>query len=134
MNRFGVQIEKNGAFFYVDNELIASICSEWLQRAIDVLMELFERMGLRTNMTKAQAMTCMPGYICTNLSHVVYCHRTRGNGNSHRERQRRQVECSECGKAMAAGLLSRHLLTQHGIDGTPPNFGETMGLQQVAEY
>jgi len=41
--------------------------------------------------------------------------RQEGTGDSFRERQRRRVECSQCGKDLAAGSLSVHVQTQHGL-------------------
>ena len=32
----------------------------------------------------------------------------------YREREKERVECGECGKEMAAGLLASHRVTQHG--------------------
>jgi ribosome assembly protein YihI (activator of Der GTPase) len=54
--------------FYADDGLIAARNHEWLQMAIDRLNELFERVGLRTNTSKTQAMTCTPGHISSRMS------------------------------------------------------------------
>ena len=35
----------------------------WLQSSFDVLINLFERIGLRTNAEKTKVMTCLPGKI-----------------------------------------------------------------------
>ena len=37
-----------------------------------------------------------------------------GEGATYQERQKERVECGECGKEMAAGLLASHRMTQHG--------------------
>ena len=51
--------------FYADDGVLASRDPVKLQRAIDVLIALFERVGLRTNTTKTKAMVCVPGRIRT---------------------------------------------------------------------
>jgi hypothetical protein len=53
------------AIFYVDDAYLASRDPDFLQRALDVLVDLFARVGLETNVKKTQAMTCMPGRIRT---------------------------------------------------------------------
>ena len=37
-----------------------------------------------------------------------------GEGSTYQERQKERVECGDCGKEMAAGLLASHRMTQHG--------------------
>jgi hypothetical protein len=49
--------------FYVDDGLIASRDPVWLQESFDVLIGLFERIGLFTNAAKTKAMVCIPGQI-----------------------------------------------------------------------
>ena len=49
--------------FFVDDGLVAARCPEWLQSSFDVLINLFERIGLRTNAEKTKVMTCLPGKI-----------------------------------------------------------------------
>jgi len=110
----GLRVIDRAAMFYADDGLLASRSASWLQEALEVLTDLFERVGLRTNTTKTVAMTCVPGFIRSHVSDTSYRRRTSGEGASLRERQRRRVECSECGKSLAASSLSTHLLTQHG--------------------
>ena len=72
-------------------------------------------MGLKTNTTKTQALNCTPGHMAGPESSPAYKRRQEGTGDSFRERQRRRVECSQCGKDLAAGSLSVHVQTQHGL-------------------
>jgi hypothetical protein len=44
------------AIFYVDNMYLASRDAEFLQCALDILVSLFERVGLETNTSKMQTM------------------------------------------------------------------------------
>jgi hypothetical protein len=49
--------------FFVDNGLVTARCLEWLQSSFQILIALFERIGLRTNAEKTKVMTCLPGKI-----------------------------------------------------------------------
>ena len=53
--------------FYVDDWYIASRDPDFLQRALNMLLEIFCRTGLKTNMTKIQAMVCTPERIRIQL-------------------------------------------------------------------
>ena len=120
------------AMMFVDTWLVYSQCTnahesnytqkqfytdlaEWLQHAIDVLSGLFEPVGLRTNINKTKCMSCMPGHISDQMSTAAYKHHMEGTGLSHRERQCRRVECSECGVELAASSLQHHRCTIHGL-------------------
>ena len=56
------------ACFYADDGLIVARDPEDLQVAFDVLTGLFDRVGLRTNTTKTEAMVFLPGKIRTPLT------------------------------------------------------------------
>ena len=45
--------------FYIDDRLVASRDPIWLQSSFDVLVGLFERIGLFTNAAKTKVMTCI---------------------------------------------------------------------------
>ena len=55
------------AIFYIDDVYLASRDPEFLQRALDLLVSLFARVGLETNTSKMQMMICTPGRIRTQL-------------------------------------------------------------------
>ena len=58
--------------FYVDDGLIASRDPVWLQESLDVLIGLFERIGLFTNAAKAKVMVCIPGRIREDYTEKEY--------------------------------------------------------------
>ena len=66
------------AIFYVDDAYLASRDAEFLQRALDVIIGLFERVGLQTNTKKTQTMICTPGRIWTQLPFESYRRMQRG--------------------------------------------------------
>ncbi len=66
------------AIFYVDDAYLASRDAEFLQRALDILVSLFERVGLETNTSKMQTMICTPSRIRTQLPTKLYRQLQRG--------------------------------------------------------
>jgi hypothetical protein len=55
------------AEFYVDDGYMASCNAEFLQEALDILVETFKHVGLATNTKKIQTMICTPGRIWVQL-------------------------------------------------------------------
>jgi hypothetical protein len=49
--------------FFVDDGLVAARCLEWLQSSFQILIALFECIGLQTNAEKTKIMTCLSGKI-----------------------------------------------------------------------
>jgi hypothetical protein len=66
------------AIFYVDNAYLASRDAGFLQHALTLLVNLFERVGLQTNKLKTQTMICTPGWIRTQLSTESYSRMQQG--------------------------------------------------------
>jgi hypothetical protein len=102
------------AIFYVDDAYITSRDPVFLQQAIDGLVSAFERVGLKTNTKKTQAMTCMPGTIRLQLPTSSYLRMRTGRTPADKW-DARTVTCRECGKDMRASSLGRHLADQHQI-------------------
>jgi hypothetical protein len=61
------------AIFYVDGPYLASWDAGFLQHVLTLLVNLFQRVGLRTNTSKTQTMICTPGRIWTQLPTQSYC-------------------------------------------------------------
>ena len=94
--------------------MVASSNPRWLQWAFNNLVGLFDRVGLQTNVGKTVSMTCIPCPAAGNQSEVAYGRKMMGEGPTYLERKRERVECGDCGKGMAAGLLDTHRMVQHG--------------------
>ena len=45
---------------------------------------------------------------------AAYKQKMTREGSNYWEQQKERVECRECGREMAAGLLASHRMTQHG--------------------
>jgi hypothetical protein len=80
------------AIFYVDDAYLASRDAEFLQRALDLRVSLFGRVGLETNVTKMQTMICTPGRIRTQLPADSYRRLQRGRVTAA-EWNARDVKC-----------------------------------------
>jgi hypothetical protein len=102
------------AIFYVGNAYLASRDAKFLQRALDLLVSLFKRVGLETNVSKTQTMICTPGRIRTQLPVDLYRHLQCGCVTAT-EWYARDVKCLKCGKMMKATSLCRHLADMHNV-------------------
>jgi hypothetical protein len=116
----GDNITKRAALFYADDGLLASPDREWLQDAFTVLVDMFARVGLRTNTEKTQVMICTPGFIRTYYSTAAYKRKLSHQGDTYRQRKRRRTTCATCGKDLAEGSLLSHVRSQHGGEFPPP--------------
>ena len=54
------EVSREIVAFFVDNGLVGLRDPVWLQGALNVLVKLFESIGLRTNPDKTKVMTCVP--------------------------------------------------------------------------
>ena len=126
-NGLGYDVRGHTVLFYADDALLASRDANWLQTSFTTICDLFERVGLQTNASKTKVMIAVPRRLMGRELDSVHKRRIQG-GDSHRERQRRRVECSECGLSLSAGSLTAHMRTRHGIyttgerqDAEPPH-------------
>ena len=60
------------AFFYADNRLLASSLLYRLQVALDVFIDLFDRVGLQTNINKILGMVCHTCQMALRHSEAAY--------------------------------------------------------------
>eukprot|EP00957_Ditylum_brightwellii_P161158 12270982-Ditylum_brightwellii.AAC.1 len=58
--------------FYADDGAVCDRQHRRLQQSTNILVELFDCAGLRTNTAKTEAMTCVPGKIRTRLTTEAY--------------------------------------------------------------
>ncbi len=98
--------------FFVDNGLVGLRDPIWLQSAMDILITLFEGIGLWANPDKTKVMTCVPGNI--QGPHTEAAYRAQQQGPVDSTVKHHRVECDVCGMSLAAGSFRSHLETQHG--------------------
>lgn len=100
------------AMFYADDGLIEHTEPAVLQKDMDLIIKLFEQLGLRTNETKTKYMVVRGPPAPAALPKVVY-DRGRRDGESFMEWRIQDTMCDICGKRMKKGSLQRHMLQQH---------------------
>jgi hypothetical protein len=110
----GDQVVEILVAFYVNDELIDSRDPDWLQESFDVLIGLFERIGLFTNATKTKAMVCIPGRIREGYTEEEYAD-YKSQTVTAADKKRRRVNCEICGASLAAGSYRSYLETQHDV-------------------
>jgi hypothetical protein len=94
--------------FYIDDGLVASRDPVWLQSSFDVLVGLFEHIGLVTNASKTKVMTCIPGRIREDYTEEEYTN-IRSGVETAANRKHHRVDCQICGDSLQAGSLKSHL-------------------------
>ncbi len=99
--------------FYVDNSYTGSCNVEFLQEALNILVETFKHVSLTTNTKKTQAMICTPGKIWVQLLMDSYKHMREGMAAG--EELRGTMVYHLCNKALQARSLRLHLLSAHDI-------------------
>ena len=80
------------AYFYADNGLVVLTQPERLQRALGVLIGLFDQVGLRTNTGKTVSIVCHPYHALVEMSEEAYMRWMTGIRPTFWERQQGWVE------------------------------------------
>ena len=100
--------------FYINDRLIVSCDPVWLQESFDVLIGLFEQIGLFMNAAKTKAMVCIPGRIQEGYTEEEYAN-YKSPTETFADRKRRRVDCEVCGTSLAPGSYQSHLESQHDL-------------------
>ncbi len=101
--------------FYIDDGLIASRDPVWPQESFDILVGLFDRIGLFTNAAKTKVMVCIPGRIREGYTKEGYTE-YKSQTVTAADKKRRRVNCEICSASLAAGSAPSPLInleTQH---------------------
>ena len=80
---FRYMMEYNAAFLYYYDCLIESSNLVWLQWGFNVLISVYDMVGIRTNLAKKVAMLCQPGPISWRHSDEAYNFWTTVKGYPH---------------------------------------------------
>jgi len=99
--------------FYADNGIIAAPNHQWLQDVLNVLVTLFRKVGLETNVDKTKIMICHPSFIRTHLSDEACKKRLTGEGLSYKDRKQQRVQHQWCLKPFVASYIDSHRATAH---------------------
>ena len=106
--------------FYADDGLIENENPKSLQKDIDILCNLFERVGLKTNTKKTKFMIIRGPSAPTALSEEAYnrmCKKRKREETSTKYGiwRRQRTKCNICNESLQKGSLQRHMEQQHGI-------------------
>jgi hypothetical protein len=102
------------SIFYVNDAYLASRNPDFLQRVLNIIVNLFARVGLETNVQKTQTMICTPGRMRIKLPEDSYA-RMHGGMTLAGEWESWMVVCCQCNALVQASSLRRHLAEQHDI-------------------
>ena len=69
--------------FNADDRVVASTDPVWLQTTFDMLMGIFNHVGLKTNFRKTVGMVCQPCRAFGVRAEEAYKHRMMGEGQSY---------------------------------------------------
>ena len=110
----GEEVRRVLSAFYADDGLIQSRNPVLLQISFDILIGLFDRVGLKTNTAKKKGMVGVLGKIQEPLTTDVYNNCREGLINQS-DWQHRHVQCETCGVYMSAWSLKTHMECKDGI-------------------
>ena len=85
-------IQELAVLFYFDDGLVASLRLKWLQREFNFLTDLFDWVGLCTNVWKTVSMARRPCYTRGNVLESEYTQQVTGVGPSYQERLQWRVK------------------------------------------
>ena len=64
----GLAVERCLGLLYADNSVVVSRYPQWLQGALNILIDLFCRYGLVVNVAKSKSMICQLGTLRSRIS------------------------------------------------------------------
>ena len=111
--------KETASTFYADDGLIENANPRALQQDVNIITDLFLRVGLKANEKKTKFMVIQGPPASKALSQTTYDdinRRKQRRAPLHRtcaERKRRNAECTICGKSMRETSLQRHMTSQH---------------------
>ena len=110
-----MQLKVKAAFLYTENEMVASTNLEWLHTVFDMLMGLFDQVGLKTNVKKTVGMVCHPCWATRIRVYENNNRRMKRVRRIYEERQWERMNCPECGKYFTRGSLAVHRQINHSV-------------------
>ena len=99
----------------MDNGMVASTNLGWLNTAFDMLMVLFDQVGLKKNIQKTVRIVCHPCWVTRVRAYKNNNRRMTTVRRIYEERQRERVNCPECGNYLTRGSLDVHLQIKHSV-------------------
>ena len=111
---FDFTVQMMSECFYVKNGLLTPTQPKFLHWAFDVLVGIFEREWMNTNVNKMLMMVFQPCIITSRHSDAAYVRWMTGERPSYQTLQQQQVKFTEFAADPTAGYLAVHHQLQHG--------------------
>ena len=110
--------QQSQSCFYADDGLLEHTDSEKLQNDLDIIIELFGRVGLKANAEKTKYMVVRGAAAPRALTKEEYNKRLKSRSRAKftdktGQWRRQSVECLLCGKKMQQASLARHMQSVH---------------------
>ena len=109
----GWAVGERNVIFCADDSRIVVRDDKWVQDALPVVVEIFRRVGLDTNLDKSKSMVCTPRYIWGKWGEQAYKIWVTGEGATYREWKMLRVSCAQCGLMVAQSYLNQHMTSLH---------------------
>ena len=84
-NGMGWAVGERNLVFYADGRRIGGRYHEWVQDALTVMIDIFQRMGMEMNLGKTKAMVCIPMFIWGKWGELAYKRRKIGEKETFME-------------------------------------------------
>jgi Reverse transcriptase (RNA-dependent DNA polymerase) len=122
--------------FYADDGLISGTDLQTMQQYLNIITELFARVGLKTNASKTKVLVSRPDIYNHWICSPVFNRRFGGNDPSYSEFRKQPVNCPVCNLQLQRVSLPRHMLNKHNIYEVPTrrNSVNTYLQQQPQTY
>ena len=117
---FGRDIQRLTSYFYANDGLLASTWAHRLHRSFDVLTDLFEQVGLCTNVVNTVSMACRPCRAIGGHSVEAYGLRITREELTYREIIHLLLRFPDSDADLVTGSLVIHRQFQHGASRGDP--------------
>ena len=105
-------VEKD-IWFYDNAGCITGINLIWSQVTLTTLVQIFEQVGMYTNLGNTNAMTYSHGFIWGKMDQDTCKKKNTSEHTKFGERKWTRVICSECGVTTAASSIRNHTERTH---------------------
>jgi Reverse transcriptase (RNA-dependent DNA polymerase) len=99
--------------FYADDGLITGTNLQDIQQYLNIITELYSRIGLKTNANKTKVLVGRPEITNHRICSPVFNQRFGGSDPSYSEYKKQPVESSICKLVLQRVSLPRHMINQH---------------------
>ena len=104
----GILVGRCMGLFYACYDMVGSRDPEWLQAALNMLINLFHQYRLVTNVAKYKAVIYQPGTLRSEMLEEAVGRRCTGRGEKHQERLIWKIPFLECGVELNTRLIMAH--------------------------